>query len=73
MKRSRHCLNIADVTKDITPTIHDHDKTSSAQEGQLQLSVSDTGVRLPKEKMDQIFSALFTTKPHALSVQIVQV
>jgi PAS domain S-box-containing protein len=31
--------------------------------GQLQFSVSDTGVGLPKEKMEQIFSAFFTTKP----------
>ncbi len=33
------------------------------QDGQLQFSVSDTGVGLPAEKMDQIFSAFFTTKP----------
>jgi PAS domain S-box-containing protein len=36
---------------------------SQLQEGQLQFSVSDTGVGLPTEKMDQIFSAFFTTKP----------
>jgi PAS domain S-box-containing protein len=36
---------------------------SQLQEGQLQFSVSDTGVGLPMEKMDQIFSAFFTTKP----------
>jgi PAS domain S-box-containing protein len=36
---------------------------SELQGGQLQLSVSDTGVGLPMEKMDQIFSAFFTTKP----------
>jgi signal transduction histidine kinase len=36
---------------------------SELQDGQLQFSVSDTGVGLPKEKMDQIFSAFFTTKP----------
>jgi signal transduction histidine kinase len=36
---------------------------SELQEGQLQFSVSDTGVGLPMEKMDQIFSAFFTTKP----------
>jgi len=36
---------------------------SQLQNGQLQFSVSDTGVGLPKEKMDQIFSAFFTTKP----------
>jgi len=36
---------------------------SQLQESELQLSVSDTGVGLPAEKMDQIFSAFFTTKP----------
>jgi PAS domain S-box-containing protein len=36
---------------------------SELQDSQLQFSVSDTGVGLPKEKMDQIFSAFFTTKP----------
>ena len=35
---------------------------SELQDGQLQFSVSDTGVGLPAEKMDQIFSAFFTTK-----------
>jgi len=36
---------------------------SELQDGQLQFSVSDTGVGLPAEKMDQIFSAFFSTKP----------
>jgi PAS domain S-box-containing protein len=36
---------------------------SELQDGQLQFSVSDTGVGLPTEKMDEIFSAFFTTKP----------
>ncbi len=36
---------------------------SELQDGQLQFSVSDTGVGLPPEAMDQIFSAFFTTKP----------
>jgi PAS domain S-box-containing protein len=36
---------------------------SALQDGQLQFSVSDTGVGLPAEKIDQIFSAFFTTKP----------
>jgi PAS domain S-box-containing protein len=33
------------------------------QDGQLLISVSDTGVGLPAEKTDQIFKAFFTTKP----------
>jgi PAS domain S-box-containing protein len=36
---------------------------SELQDGQLQFSVSDTGMGLPTEKMDQIFSAFYTTKP----------
>ncbi len=36
---------------------------SHLQGGQLQFSVSDTGVGLPTEKIEQIFSAFFTTKP----------
>jgi len=36
---------------------------SQQDDGQLLFSVSDTGVGLPIEKMDQIFSAFFTTKP----------
>jgi PAS domain S-box-containing protein len=36
---------------------------SELQDGQLQFSVRDTGVGLPTEKADQIFSAFFTTKP----------
>ncbi len=36
---------------------------SELQNSQFQFSVSDTGVGLPTEKIDQIFSAFFTTKP----------
>jgi PAS domain S-box-containing protein len=36
---------------------------SQVQGDHLQFSVSDTGVGLPTEKVDQIFSAFFTTKP----------
>ena len=36
---------------------------SHLQDRQLQCSVTDTGLGLPTEKMDQIFSAFFTTKP----------
>ena len=37
--------------------------TQLGQEGQVLISVSDTGVGLPAEKPDQIFNAFFTTKP----------
>jgi len=35
-----------------------------AENEQLLISISDTGVGLPPEKTDQIFNAFFTTKPH---------
>src|SRR3979490_624783 len=35
---------------------------SEAGDGQLLISVSDTGVGLPQEEADQIFKAFFTTK-----------
>jgi signal transduction histidine kinase len=38
-------------------------KSQLGQEGQVLISVSDTGVGLPQEKADEIFSAFFTTKP----------
>jgi PAS domain S-box-containing protein len=36
---------------------------SQLQDGLLQFSISDTGVGLPTEGMNQMFSAFFTTKP----------
>ncbi len=38
-------------------------KSELGQDGQLLISVSDTGVGLPAEKVDEIFDAFFTTKP----------
>ncbi|WP_051978233.1 two-component regulator propeller domain-containing protein [Edaphobacter aggregans] len=39
-------------------------KSQLGEDGRLLISVSDTGVGLPAEKMDQIFDVFFTTKPH---------
>jgi signal transduction histidine kinase len=38
-------------------------KTQLGEDGQLLVSVSDTGVGLPRGKIEQIFDAFFTTKP----------
>ena len=38
-------------------------KSQLDQNGQVVISVSDTGVGLPSEKADEIFNAFFTTKP----------
>ena len=39
-------------------------KSQRADNDQLLVSVSDTGVGLPLEQADQIFNPFFTTKPH---------
>jgi signal transduction histidine kinase len=38
-------------------------RSQSAEDGLLLISVSDTGVGIPSEKLDQIFNAFYTTKP----------
>jgi signal transduction histidine kinase len=38
-------------------------KSRLADDGQIQISVNDTGPGLPPGKTDQIFDAFFTTKP----------
>jgi PAS domain S-box-containing protein len=39
-------------------------KSQPAENNELLLSVSDTGVGLPRQQADQIFNAFFTTKTH---------
>jgi PAS domain S-box-containing protein len=39
-------------------------KSQPAQNNELLLSVSDTGVGLPRHQVDEIFNAFFTTKTH---------
>ena len=39
-------------------------KSQPAQNNELLLSVSDTGVGLPRHQADEIFNAFFTTKTH---------
>ena len=39
-------------------------KSQPAENNELLLSVSDTGVGLPRHQADQIFNAFFTTKIH---------
>jgi PAS domain S-box-containing protein len=38
-------------------------RSQSAEDGLLVISVSDTGVGLPSEKLDRLFGAFYTTKP----------
>src|SRR6202023_1586281 len=55
-------LNGIDAMKDINPGAELTIKSLQAEDGQLLISVSDTGVGLPPQQEDQIFNAFFTTK-----------
>jgi signal transduction histidine kinase len=39
-------------------------KSDLGEDGQIEISVNDTGAGLPQGKATQIFDAFFTTKPH---------
>jgi signal transduction histidine kinase len=41
---------------------------SQLQDGQVLVSVADTGVGLPPDQTDEIFNAFFTTKPHGIGM-----
>jgi signal transduction histidine kinase len=43
-------------------------KSQEAENGQVAVSVSDTGVGLPPLPVNQIFNAFFTTKPHSIGI-----
>ena len=57
-------MNSIDAMKDVDGTRELAIKSQRAENGQLLISVSDTGVGLPPEQGNQIFDAFFTTKPH---------
>jgi C4-dicarboxylate-specific signal transduction histidine kinase len=56
--------NSIDAMKDVDGTRELAIKSQRAEHEQLMVCVSDTGVGLPPQEADQIFSAFFTTKPH---------
>jgi PAS domain S-box-containing protein len=57
-------LNGIEAMKDAHGTRELAIKSQRAENEQVQVSVSDTGVGLPSQQADQIFNAFFTTKPH---------
>jgi signal transduction histidine kinase len=57
-------LNGMDAMKDVDGTRELAIKSQRAENEQVLVSVSDTGVGLPPHQTDQIFNAFFTTKPH---------
>jgi NO-binding membrane sensor protein with MHYT domain len=56
--------NSIDAMKDVDGTRELAIKSRRAENGQLMVSVSDTGVGLPPQQANQIFDAFFTTKVH---------
>ncbi len=57
-------MNSIDAMKNVDGTRELTIQSQRAENGQVLISVSDTGVGLPPQQADQIFSAFFTTKPH---------
>jgi PAS domain S-box-containing protein len=57
-------INSVDAMKDVEGTRELAIKSQQAENEQVLVSVSDTGVGLPPQQADQIFNAFFTTKPH---------
>jgi signal transduction histidine kinase len=57
-------INGIDAMKAVDGTRELAIKSQRAENEQVLVSVSDTGVGLPPQRADQIFNAFFTTKPH---------
>ena len=57
-------LNGMDAIKDLDTTRELIINSQLAQNEQVMVSVSDTGLGLPPQQGEQIFNAFFTTKPH---------
>jgi PAS domain S-box-containing protein len=57
-------INGIDAMKEVDRTRELVICSQQAEDGQLTISVSDTGVGLPPRQADKVFNAFFTTKPH---------
>jgi PAS domain S-box-containing protein len=56
-------INAIDAMKDVDGARELIIRSQHGDDGQLMISISDTGVGLPPQQADQIFNAFFTTKP----------
>ena len=57
-------VNSLDAMREVDATRELAVKSQRGENGELVVSVSDTGLGLPPQQSDQIFNAFFTTKPH---------
>src|SRR5438876_2520096 len=57
-------INGTDAMKDVNGTRELAITSQPADNEEILVSVSDTGLGLPSQQADQIFKAFFTTKPH---------
>jgi signal transduction histidine kinase len=57
-------MNSIDAMKDVDQTRELAIRSRRAEDQQLIISVSDTGIGLPPQQAEQIFKAVFTTKPY---------
>jgi signal transduction histidine kinase len=57
-------LNSIDAMRDVKGSRELTINSRPGENEQLEVSVSDTGVGIPPQQVDQIFNAFFTTKPH---------
>jgi signal transduction histidine kinase len=61
-------MNSIDAMKDVDQPRAISIRSQSAEDRQLTISVSDTGVGLPPQHADKIFDAFFTTKSHGIGL-----
>jgi PAS domain S-box-containing protein len=61
-------LNGMDAMKDANGIRELIIKSQRGENDQVLMSVNDTGVGLPPEQADRIFTAFFTTKPHGIGM-----
>jgi PAS domain S-box-containing protein len=57
-------VNSVDAMKDVDGIREMTIKSQRAENEQIRVSVSDTGIGIPPQQADQIFNAFFTTKTH---------
>jgi C4-dicarboxylate-specific signal transduction histidine kinase len=61
-------MNSIDAMKDVDQPREISIRSQSAEDRQLTISVSDTGVGLPPQQPEKIFDAFFTTKSHGIGL-----